>query len=188
VTIYLSPDELDRAAGILKAGGVVAFPTETVFGLGATVENSAKIFKAKKRAADKNLVLQFPDIKSAAKYLGGLDKKITALLEKFAGITVVINDNTAIRIPQNQTARAILTRVHPLAVTSANISGEAPATNWADIKPELLDRIAAVVCSNECETKIPSTIVRLVDGKLEIIRSGATNDGALIDFFREMCE
>jgi|GEM_PF-5141204 len=171
----LNESEIDIAVEILRAGGVVAVRTETVWGLCANLENGNKLYAAKRRPADKSLVMQFADLDSAKAYfkkdLGAGEEQ---LFKTYGGkITVVLKNNIAVRIPEDPIIKSILEKIQPLYVTSANISGEADAKKWEIVLKTLGGVIDAIVKSPEILCGIPSTIVKIEAQGVKIIRQGA---------------
>jgi L-threonylcarbamoyladenylate synthase len=160
-----------HAVKVLKSGGVVALPTETVWGLAAYANNPAAIktlYEIKGREEKKPFVMAYP-----APHAVTQNPKATKLLNK--GITVVLENNIAVRIPQNALCKKILKKIHPLALTSANISGQTPLTTHKAIKKTFPN--IAVIAARPPKGKAPSTIVRLTgDGEVEILRKGAQED------------
>ena len=187
-TQLLTSKDINTAAKIIEEGGIIAFRTETVFGIAADAYNETareKIFIAKNRPPEKNLVMQFPSIKHAQKHFPGtIDKRALAVLEHFRGITIILNNNQGIRIPNDPIAKKVLRACkNPLVVTSANISGETPATNWETVNDTLGGRLDAIIKSTPSRLRTPSTIVRLHQFYVEVIREGTTPSQDVIDFY-----
>jgi len=178
-TLLLSENEIPVAAQILRDGGLVAFRTETVYGLGALATSPAsikKIFTAKNRPAEKQLVWQFPNLRAACAYFGdAIDTAHKNLFKAFPhGLTVIISNGIGVRIPSDPIARRVLRECAvPLVVTSANTSGNQSPTTWQQVKAELDGKIDAIVMSKPCQLGVPSTIVKITTGKIEILRQGA---------------
>jgi L-threonylcarbamoyladenylate synthase len=185
VAEILNKSEGARAAEIIKAGGVVAVRTETVWGLAALKESAEKVFHAKQRPVDKNLVFQCPNIKEAQKhfYLSDLAKK---LFKKYKGkITVALDPDTALRIPKDRVIKKLLTACAvPLVVTSANISGEPPCKDWREIDEKLGTRIDAIIKSGRSKIGKPSTIVAVHNKHIEFVRIGAISKAQIEKDFK----
>jgi L-threonylcarbamoyladenylate synthase len=167
------------AARVLAEGGLVAFPTETVYGLGADATNPAgvaRIYQAKGRPAFNPLIAHVGDI-AAARQIARLDAAATALAEAFwpGPLTLVLPktpncavadlataglETIAIRIPAHPVARAIL-RVFggPVVAPSANISGHVSPTTAAHVQSDLAGRIDLIVDGGAVEVGVESTIV-----------------------------
>ena len=198
-------DDVERAAAILRAGGVVAIPTETVYGLAARGLDPAavrRIFEAKGRPADNPLILHV-DRWEAARPLwrAGTEAEERALarcemlanafwpgpltlvswrselvpLEATAGL-----DKVGVRSPDHPVARAILALVgEPLAAPSANASGRVSPTSAADVLESLDRRIDAVVDGGPCKLGLESTVVDVTADPPVVLRAGALPESAL---------
>ncbi|MDR0462156.1 MAG: L-threonylcarbamoyladenylate synthase [Christensenellaceae bacterium] len=185
-TLLLTKRQIPKAAQVIKNGGVVAVRTETVWGLATLPENAKKVYDAKNRPADKNLVLQFPSLEQVSQRFE-LSLVQRRLFKKFrGGITIALSDNTAVRIPCDPIMRKFL-RVcakicggSPLVVTSANISGQAPATTWQGVNETLGGRIDAIIVSSPCKIGQPSTIVKIDKNLIKFIRIGAVSEKRIL--------
>ncbi len=183
--------DIARAAALLKAGDLVAFPTETVYGLGADARNDravAGIFEAKGRPqfnplivhvaslADAEAIADFPDdaLRLADAFWPG-PLTLVLPLKADAGISPLVTaglPSVAIRMPAHPVARALLAAFGgPVAAPSANPSGKVSPTRAAHVMDGLGDRIAAVVDGGPCEVGLESTIVGLT-GAPALLRPG----------------
>ena len=192
-TLYLttSDEDLRKAAEIIKAGGLVAFPTETVYGLGGNALNkfAAKaIYEAKGRPSDNPLIVHIakteeltdiamnfplPARKLAEAIWPG---PMTMVLPKF---DVVPDETTgglntvAIRCPANDAARRLIEYSGvPIAAPSANISGRPSPTRWEHVKADLDGKIDAVIMGEPCVGGIESTVVDMTEELPLILRPG----------------
>ena len=175
MAILLSQKQMYAAAAIISGGGIVGIRTETVWGVASNLQSASKIFVAKNRPVDKNLVLQFASLKDVLKYFEGNISKIEQkLFKKFkSGLTIALSQNIAVRIPADPVTRKFLHICNPpLVVTSANISGQEPAKTWQQVYESLGERIDAIIVSSPCKLGTPSTIIKITNDKLEIIRQG----------------
>ncbi|MDL2211324.1 threonylcarbamoyl-AMP synthase [Erysipelotrichaceae bacterium OttesenSCG-928-M19] len=186
-TEILEFKDFDKIKEIVKNDGVVAFPTETVYGLGVRYDSFLaykKIFEAKKRPENKTLTLMLYDKEDIADY-AIIDKKIrkvidflmpgelTLVLPKKENIEIFGSDSSiGIRVPDNKETLELLKNVEiPLFVTSANLSGF-PATNsFSEVNEQLNGRIEAIV-KGDIKNKRPSTVASIIDGKITILREG----------------
>ncbi len=180
------------ASAILHAGGLVAFPTETVYGLGADATNGeavARIYAAKKRPAFNPLIAHVVDL-AAAGLLGRFDARAMALARAFwpGPLTLVVPvtpdcpvsllaraglDTIAIRVPAHQLARDLLLSFgKPIAAPSANISGTVSPTTARHVLDGLQGRIDAVIDGGRCSVGVESTIVDCSGPSLRILRPG----------------
>ena len=183
-----------RAAQILNAGGLVAFPTETVYGLGADCTNPAaieKIYKAKGRPDHNPLIIHAYDVEEASKFVQ-MDPKATKLADSFwpGPLTLVLEQKTnlkieiaeqalsklstvAVRVPTHPIAREILSLCKsPIAAPSANISGKLSTTRFEDVLECLSGKVNAIVDGGPCPIGVESTIVKIENGNVFILRPG----------------
>lgn len=201
-TLHLSaaPDDIDRAATWLRAGELVAFPTETVYGLGADATNAgavAAIYAAKGRPAFNPLIVHAADAASAQRYVTWSDTAevlarafwpgpltLVLPLRSGHGIASLVTaglDTLAVRVPAHPAARALLRAVdRPIAAPSANPSGRISPTTAAHVLAGLSGRIAAVVDDGPCPVGLESTIVGLAgDTAPLLLRPGGLAEDAL---------
>ena len=192
-TRILGTDEKDiqEAARILREGGLVAFPTETVYGLGADAMNDeavGKVYAAKGRPSDNPMIVH---IASPAELLT-LTDSVTEDMEKLARafwpgpLTMVVAakpavsrittgglDTVAVRMPDNEiTLRLIREAGMPLAGPSANLSGHPSPTSAAHVYDDLQGRIDAVIQGESCRVGIESTVVDMTAAEPVILRPG----------------
>ncbi|HEX7968373.1 MAG TPA: L-threonylcarbamoyladenylate synthase, partial [Stellaceae bacterium] len=178
MTECLTPAELDRAAALLRAGKLVAFPTETVYGLGADATSDAAvaaIFQAKERPSFNPLIVHVIDT-AAARRLVAFDERAETLAERFwpGPLTLVLPrlpgcpvsllasaglDSLALRVPGHPLPRALIRAVgRPIAAPSANRSGRVSPTRAEHVLDELGGRIAAVLDGGACRVGLESTV------------------------------
>lgn len=198
LTLPPTPDGLARAAALLRAGGLVAFPTETVYGLGGDARDGravAAIFAAKGRPAFNPLIVHLPDL-AAAQRIAQFDARAMALAERFwpgpltlvlplrdgAGISPLVTaglPTVALRVPAHPVAQGLLRAFGgPLAAPSANPSGKVSPTRADHVLAGLSGRIAAVVDGGACAVGVESTILGL-DGQPALLRPGGVTVEAL---------
>lgn len=192
VTERLTPADLDRAAELLRAGELVAFPTETVYGLGADATSETavvKIFAAKERPRFNPLIIHVIDI-AAAQRLVALDDHALRLATRFwpGPLSLVLPrlpacpvsllagaglDTLAVRVPAHPLPRALLRAVgRPVAAPSANRSGRISPTTAAHVLEELDGRIAAVLDGGPCRVGLESTVLDLTGPTPTLLRPG----------------
>ena len=181
-----------EAAEIIKNGGLAAFPTETVYGLGANVFNEGaleNIFKAKDRPADNPLIAHVGDLEQikllAADVPGQAQKFIkeffpgplTLVLPKTAKVSTLITaglDTVGIRMPGHKLALEFLRSCEtPVAAPSANLSGRPSPTTWQAVFEDLDGRIDCILQGEETEVGLESTVVDCTGDIPLILRSGA---------------
>jgi L-threonylcarbamoyladenylate synthase len=192
---------LVQAAGIIKSGGVVAMPTETVYGLAAdaTDENAVKkIFKAKGRPADNPLIVHIADVSDVSLYAENVPDLAYELFEKFSPgpLTIVlpkkpiIPDITSgglktvgIRIPADENCRRLIDLSGvPIAAPSANLSGKPSPTTAAHVFGDIGGKIPLILDGGECSVGIESTVISIENGKIRILRPGFVTAEDLSDF------
>lgn len=180
-----------QAAYFIKTGEVVAFPTETVYGLGANGLNPAavaKIYEAKGRPSDNPLILHIADKKDIEPLAAGLNANARALMEHFwpGPLTMIVNKSeiipdivsaglptVAVRFPSNPFAMEFIRACGcPVAAPSANISGRPSPTNAKDVMEDMQGRIAAVLDGGSCGIGLESTVVDTTEPVPVILRPG----------------
>lgn len=182
----------EAAAALLRAGGLVAFPTETVYGLGADATSDAavaSIYAAKERPAFNPLIAHVPDL-AAAEALAVFDASARTLANAFwpGPLTIVAAarsdcpvsllaraglDSVALRVPAHPVARAILRAAgRPVAAPSANRSGRVSPTSPDHVAGDLDGRVDLIVDGGACAVGVESTIVSCLEGQVRILRPG----------------
>ncbi len=194
VTRQIAADNqgLREAGALLRAGGLVAFPTETVYGLGADATNGtavAGIYEAKGRPRFNPLIIHVASLEEAETFavFSSLARRLaeafwpgplTLVLQQRApslisDLALAGLQSIAIRIPSSPIARAIITAAgRPIAAPSANRSGRVSPTNPAHVLADLEGRIDAIVMGEAAEVGVESTIVSLLDDKPVMLRPG----------------
>lgn len=198
-TLYLSSSagDIKKAADIISRGGIVAFPTETVYGLGgdATDAGSAgKIYAAKGRPSDNPLIIHLSDAKEAEKYAvtneiyykltdAFCPGPLTIILPKKDIIPKEVTgglDTVAVRVPSHPVARDFIKACGTaIAAPSANRSGSPSPTSADHVKADLDGKIDAIIDGGQCDIGLESTIVKLKDGFAVILRPGAVTEEML---------
>ncbi|HLG87578.1 MAG TPA: L-threonylcarbamoyladenylate synthase [Alphaproteobacteria bacterium] len=184
---------IGRAAALIRAGGLVAFPTETVYGLGADATNSkavARIFEAKGRPSFNPLIVHVGDIRIAGIY-APLDDRAEDLAAAFwpGPLTLVLPrrpnsaiselvsaglGSVAIRMPAHPVARELLRAAgRPIAAPSANRSGHVSPTAPIHVAEELADEVDMILAAGRSEVGLESTIIDLSRPKAVLLRPGA---------------
>lgn len=207
-TIILDINEADidlpaveYAAGIIRAGGIVVFPTETVYGIGADVFNEnavKKIFKAKGRPADNPLIIHISDMgmvdlttmsppvyfyELAAKFWPG---PLTMIVKKNPRIPSVVTaglDTAAIRMPLSNIARMLIRLSEvPIGAPSANISGKPSATSFEHVYDDFYGRVDAIIKSGDTKMGLESTVIDLTLKEPEILRPGYITSAQISEY------
>ncbi len=183
--------KLSIAGEIIKSGGLVLFPTETVYGLGANGldENAVKkIYIAKGRKSDNPLILHICDIEMLGQIAQNISDVEFSLMNAFwpGPFTIILSkkdnvpmavsgglDTIGVRMPNNEIARNLIKFSGvPIAAPSANISGRPSGTNIKDIFDELADKVDYIIDGGDCNIGLESTVVRVIDGIPHILRPG----------------
>ena len=187
--ITSSPEE---AAAVIRAGGLVAFPTETVYGLGANALDAsavARIFEAKERPADNPLIVHISDVHQIELLATDVSGRARQLVEAFfpGPLTVIVPKSdrvpdvvtaglstVAVRMPDSKLTQAFLNACGvPVAAPSANRSGRPSPTTWQDVVDDLDRRIECVLQGTQAEHGVESTVVDCTVDPPVILRSGA---------------
>jgi L-threonylcarbamoyladenylate synthase len=195
-----SEDNLQQAARLLRQGGLVAFPTETVYGLGADASNPAavrRIFAAKGRPADHPLIVHLADASQLKNWAAEVPRAAWLLAEKFwpGPLTMVLRkaphvnelvtggqDSIGLRVPSHPVAQQLLRAFGGgIAGPSANKFGKLSPTTAAHVAAELGDAVDMILDGGECEVGIESTIVDLTRDPPAILRPGRIGAGQIGD-------
>ena len=180
-------EDIKKAGEILKNGGLIAFPTETVYGLGANGLDEAavsKVYKAKGRPSDNPMILHISQIDEIYDIAEEINEDCLKLMEAFwpGPLTVVVKrkkivpntttgglDTVGIRMPSDKTARLLIKEAGiPIAAPSANLSGKPSPTMPEHVIKDMNGRIDGIICGGKCQVGIESTVV-LVTGDTPII-------------------
>ena len=185
-------EKLQEAAGILRAGGLVAFPTETVYGLGGNgllKEASRSIYAAKGRPSDNPLILHISDMKELEPITREIPGRARTLAEHFwpGPLTMILNkaeivplettgglSTVAVRMPEHEVARRLIALAGvPVAAPSANTSGRPSPTTAAHVREDLEGKIEAILDGGPSGIGLESTIVDLSGEEPVLLRPGA---------------
>jgi L-threonylcarbamoyladenylate synthase len=183
------PNAIQHAIDVLRNGGIIAFPTDTVYGLAAPIDNEESIdrlYVAKGRNNTKAIALLLGDSDQLDQVATDLSVSARKLAEHFwpGPLTLVVPRHPAlpeilaplptigVRIPDHPVALALLKAAGPLAVTSANISGQDNAMTARQVLKQLKDRIHLIIDGGRTPGGVPSTVVDCTTPKPEILRKG----------------
>lgn len=181
---------IQRVNESLKAGETVAFPTDTVYGLGVDPFNISaiiKLFEAKGRDYNKAIAILVGNTNQIKLIAESITDNAQKLIDAFwpGGLTVIVpkqksvpdlltsNQTIGIRMPDHPVALKILNEFGPLATSSANVSGKQNPMNAGDVYSQLNGRISLIVDGGTCPGGIPSTVVDCMSEKTQILRNGA---------------
>jgi L-threonylcarbamoyladenylate synthase len=191
--LYDIPDEtcLHECAEIIKKGGTVIFPTETVYGLGANALDASavdKIFLAKGRPGDNPLIIHLHDMEMLGKYVKEMPDVLYMLSKLYmpGPLTVVLYkkdiipmnvtaglDTVACRIPDNDIARKLIEYSGvPIAAPSANISGKPSPTRYMHVVNDMDGKVDAIINGGNCKIGVESTVLDLTSNIPTILRPG----------------
>lgn len=191
ITRHFSIFELEPAAQLLRSDALVAFPTETVYGLGANAMSSlavAKIFEAKGRPSDNPLIVHIASIDQLNDVCRLVSDLALQLMDRFwpGPLTIVLPkrqsvpdlvtaglDSVAVRLPDHALARELIRLAGvPLAAPSANRSGRPSATTWQAVSEDLDGRIAGIVCGEQTSYGLESTVLDATIDPPLVLRPG----------------
>ncbi len=191
--IAATADSIARAAELIRQGALIAFSTETVYGLGADATNDlavASIFKAKRRPRFNPLIVHVASSEFAFQ-IGVFDDLSQKLCELFwpGALTLVVRrrkpsplselvsaglDTVAIRQPSDRIARALIEQAEvPVAAPSANRSGRISPTTAQHVRDELGSSVAMILDGGPCKRGLESTVVQIGDGSPRLLRAGS---------------
>jgi L-threonylcarbamoyladenylate synthase len=190
MTELLAPAEIDLAARMLREHRLVAFPTDTVYGLGTLAFDGAtvlKLYVAKERPPEKAIPILIADIADLDQVAINVPPLAYRLMEAFwpGALTIIVprqphipievstTDNVAVRLPDLDLARDLMRRTGPLAVTSANRSAGPNPCTAREVLDQLEGRIDAIVDGGQTPGGVPSTVVDCTQAAPVILREGA---------------
>ncbi len=187
--IYPEREKIDEAADLLRKGGLVAFPTETVYGLGANFQDKAaidRVYRVKKRSKDKPLTIHIADVENLRAFVDDIPRLGFKLIRKFwpGPLTLLLRSKEGkalgFRMPSNRIAQDLINKAKvPIVAPSANLSGH-PAPKTADeVLRDLDGRIDMLIDGGPTQIGTESTVVDLTTSPPKVLRKGAI-DPALI--------
>src|SRR5918993_1257662 len=188
----------DLARDVLRSGGVVAIPTDTVYGIAVALDTPGgieRLFEVKRRPLDKSIALLIDDVEQASA-LGHVTDAARALAEAFwpGGLTIVFRQREdvpfpavltggtqtiGLRVPAHDAPRALARAVGPLPTTSANVSGEPEATDAAEILEQLGEAVDLILDGGPARGGPASTVVDCTGERPVILRAGAVTAEAM---------
>ena len=211
--VKLDPENIDlakieEAAKLIDDGGLVAFPTETVYGIASRIEDDTlyRLSELKSRDCEKYYTLHIGQKSDIKKYVPSINPRAWKLMEKAwpGPLTIVFelsesdiniqrknlkktvfknlykNNSVGIRCPENPVASMLLKTVKsPVVAPSANLAGEKPATNAEEVISQLSGKIDLLLDGGPCKYKKSSTVVRIGPKNLEVLRPGVYSEKEL---------
>lgn len=197
-TLNNSKEAIEEAADLLRNGEVVAFPTETVYGLGADATNDEavkKVFAAKGRPSDNPLIMTVGAIEQLQPYVKVTEQakqlmavfwpgSLTIILPIKKGMVSMLVtgglETAAVRMPANRVTRTMIRQANvPIVGPSANTSGKPSPTTAAHVQHDMDGKIAAIVDDGPTQVGVESTVVDLTAKQPTILRTGAVSQGDL---------
>lgn len=193
-----SQNAILSALEVLLSGGLVAFPTDTVYGVGCLAFHEKaieSIFVAKDRAIEKAIPVLIGDSTDLIKVAEEIPLFAMKLIDHFwpGPLTVLVpkkltlpevisaTSTVGVRVPDHDVARALLRLAGPMAVTSANISGQPSPTTASQVYEQLNGRIAMIIDGGETPGGIPSTLVDCTGDEIQILREGPISKEQLLN-------
>lgn len=190
-TKILTEKDIKEAAAIIKNGGLVAFPTETVYGLGANAldpEAAGKVYEAKGRPSDNPMIVHIARASDIGQLTPRLSPDIVTLIENFwpGPLTLVVKrkkgvpdrttgglDTVGVRMPDSQLALELIEQAGcPIAAPSANLSGKPSPTRAEDVIEDLNGKVDAILKGPDCRVGIESTVLDVSGQTPTILRPG----------------
>lgn len=192
-TLILEPtkENIEKAAKIIRQGGLVAFPTETVYGLGADAMNAdavGRIYEAKGRPSDNPMIVHISRASDIGQLTPMLSPQIVEIIDNFwpGPLTIVVKkkpsvpdrttgglDTVAVRLPDSEIARDLISAACcPIAAPSANLSGGPSPTRAKDVVADMMGRVDAIIEGEDCRVGIESTVLDLSGDEPTILRPG----------------
>jgi Sua5/YciO/YrdC/YwlC family protein len=198
-----SQESIARALNILQAGGLVAFPTDTVYGVGALAFDAnavESIYVAKDRPIEKAIPVLIgdpadlekvgADIPDSARKLASRfwPGPLTILVPKRADLPEAVSATATVgvRVPDHEVARALLRSAGPMAVTSANISGKLSPVTAREVYEQLKDRIDLIIDGGKTPGGVPSTLVDCTSEELKVLREGPLSLDELLSALNDL--
>lgn len=187
------PGAVSRALEILSQGGLVAFPTDTVYGIAAGLFNTLgidRLYEAKARSANKAIAVLLGDLEQVSQLTPGLTPSAQRLAARFwpGALTLVVPKHpnlpanlsplptVGVRMPDHAFARALMRAAGPLATSSANISGESNTLTAQQVLEQLEGRLELVLDGGPVPGGVPSTVVDCTQDPPKILRQGAISE------------
>jgi L-threonylcarbamoyladenylate synthase len=196
------PNWVKEAASILRQGGVIAFPTDTVYGIGAVLWDEhavGRLYQVKNRSAEKAIPVLIPEVRAIAGFAETPSPEVGKILSKFwpGPLTVILRaradlpqevsrDGTVgIRQPDFDVTLDLLREAGPLAVTSANIAGGPSPVTAEEVYDQLAGRIEYLVDGGKTPGGTPSTVIDCTAGQIIVVRQGPVELEAILQAIRE---
>lgn len=184
-------EAIDIASDVLKNGGLVAFPTETVYGLGANLLNKAaieRVYKIKNRPPDKPLTIHISNMDILKEMVSNIPPLAQGLIDRFwpGPLTIILKskegEKVGFRMPSGKVARSLIEKSGvPVVCPSANISGNKAPRHAEEVLEDLNDNIDMILDGGPTEIGVESTVVDTTVFPCRILREGAIPKASLKD-------
>ncbi len=197
--------KLAEMGEIIRNGGLVSFPTETVYGLGANAFDEKavlSVFEAKNRPADNPLIVHLADICDLDSVAEEIPDEAYRLFERFSPgpLTIILKkkptlpdavtaglDTVAVRIPSHPIARALIEEAGvPIAAPSSNLSGRPSPTNVQHVIDDMMGRIPAIIDGGACSVGVESTVIEIISGIVNVLRPGGITKSDLEEVLKNV--
>ena len=182
-------ESIQRSLEVLSQGGIVAFPTDTVYGLGALAFNGQaveSIYRAKDRPVEKAIPVLIAETSDLEKVSSGMTDDVRRLASRFwpGPLTIIVpkhpslpesvsaTGTVGVRVPDHPVAQALLRSTGPLAVTSANRSGQPSPSTAQEVFEQLKGHIRLIVDGGRTPGGVPSTLVDCTGSEIQVLREG----------------
>ncbi len=192
-----APEAISHALDILERGGVVAFPTDTVYGIGALAfkpESIERLYAIKGRAHTKAIAVLLGSAEDLTQIADKPSEAALRLARRFwpGPLTIVVprnrrvpealsqSDTIGVRVPDHAVAQKLLAATGPMGVTSANLSGKPNALNADDVLTQLEGRVHLVIDGGQTPGETPSTVVDMSGAEPKILRSGPVSEAEIL--------
>lgn len=192
---------ISRGLKVLQSGGIIAFPTDTVYGIGSLAfhqEGIKKLYQVKDRDRKKAIPILIGEIHDLARITVSVSPIAISLMERYwpGPLTVILKkhervpdeisptDTVGVRIPDHVFMQRFLTASGPLAATSANLSGKASAHTAAAVREQLMGRIELILDGGETRGEQASTVVDCTTHPPRILRTGPISDQDIHDLLQ----
>lgn len=188
----ISREVVDAAAGTVRKGGILLYPTDTIYGLGGNALDGRvveRIFAVKRRREDKPVLVLVPNRRSVGSLVSEISPLARRLMKQFwpGPLTILLpargsvhpllkgnSEKIGIRIPDNRFCLRLLSACSlPLVSTSANFSGGRQADSFVVLRRQFTGHVDLIIDAGDVESPVPSTIVDVTSGRIEIVREGA---------------
>jgi L-threonylcarbamoyladenylate synthase len=196
------PEAISLASGIIKNGGVIAFPTDTVYGIGASAFDEGaieRIFEIKERSKDKAIPILISDRSGISLISSSPDQQISQIMDRFwpGPLTLILSaapelptnlsttGTIGIRIPDHDATLDLLQATGPLAATSANLSGEENTLTAQEVLQSLGGKIDLVLDGGKSPGGVPSTVLDCTSDPFQLLREGEISESDILELLKD---